>query len=157
MPETDEYLLHRCSHSRPFPAIPCAATVSSRPLLLHLEAQAVCDHGDELAIGGLALGGVDGVAEVLLQRLQVAAVPGHLDGVADIAGRSRPAIGSASATFSNPCSIGLSVALNSSPLLGRLYCIKNAWLLSNLETYEYSLFIINVYGFGVKYTNFCHK
>ena len=67
MLETDEYLLHRCSHSRPLPAIPCAATVSSRPLLLHLEAEAVGDHGDEFAIGGLALGGVDGVAEILLQ------------------------------------------------------------------------------------------
>ena len=108
-----------------FPASPCAARGSSRPLLLHLEAQAVCDHGDEFTIGGLALGGVDGIAEVLLQRLQIAAVPGHLDGVADIAGRFRPANGSASATLFIPSSIALSVALSPSHLLGRLYSIKN--------------------------------
>src|SRR5699024_4919609 len=39
--------------------------------------------GDELAVGGLALDVGDGVAEELLQRLDVAAVPGDLDGVAD--------------------------------------------------------------------------
>ena len=48
------------------------------PLLL-LELEAVGDHGDEFRIGGLALGGVDGVAEVALQGLQIAPVPGYLD------------------------------------------------------------------------------
>ena len=47
------------------------------------EADAVGDHGNELTVGGLALGGVDGVAEIALQRLQIAPIPRHLDGVAD--------------------------------------------------------------------------
>ena len=51
--------------------------------LAALEHQPVCDHGDELGVGGLALGAVDGVAEITLQRFQIAPVPCHLDGVAD--------------------------------------------------------------------------
>ena len=51
--------------------------------LLSLEGEGVCDHGDELRIRGFSLGVGDRVAEVLLQNLDVAAVPGHLDGMAD--------------------------------------------------------------------------
>ena len=52
-------------------------------LALDLQGEPVCDHGDKFRVGGLSLGAVDGVAEILLQRLQVAPVPGHLNGVAD--------------------------------------------------------------------------
>ena len=45
--------------------------------------QAVRDHGDELRIRGLALDVRHRVAEELLQHLDVAAVPGDLDRVAD--------------------------------------------------------------------------
>ena len=48
-----------------------------------LQNEPVTDHRNEFTIGGLALGVGDGVAKVLLQGLQVAPVPGHLDGVAD--------------------------------------------------------------------------
>ena len=41
------------------------------------------DHGDKLAVGGLAPGRVDGVAEVVLQHLHISPVPRHLDGMAD--------------------------------------------------------------------------
>ena len=43
----------------------------------------VCDHRDEFRIRGLALDIAHRVAEVFLQHLDVAAVPGDLDGVAD--------------------------------------------------------------------------
>ena len=48
-----------------------------------LELQAVGNQGDELTVGGLSLGIADGVAEEALQGVQVAPVPGYLDGVAD--------------------------------------------------------------------------
>ena len=48
-----------------------------------LELQAVGDEGDELAVRRLALRVRHRVAEEALQRLQVAAVPRDLDGVAD--------------------------------------------------------------------------
>ena len=48
-----------------------------------LELQAVGDEGDEFAVRRLALRVRHGVAEEALQRLQVAAVPRDLDGVAD--------------------------------------------------------------------------
>ena len=54
--------------------------------LLLLEAQMVRDHRDELAVGGLALDVRHRVAEELLQHLDVAAVPGDLDRVADFQG-----------------------------------------------------------------------
>ena len=38
---------------------------------------------NKFAIGGLSLGAIDGVAEVLLQRLQIAPIPGNFDGMAD--------------------------------------------------------------------------
>ena len=51
--------------------------------VLLLQSQPVGDHGDELAVGGLALGVGNRVPEILLKGLQVATVPGHLNGVAD--------------------------------------------------------------------------
>ena len=50
---------------------------------LELELQLVCDEGDELGIGGLSLCVGNRVAEKSLQSIQIASVPGHLDGVAD--------------------------------------------------------------------------
>ena len=58
----------------------------SPPRLLLAKGQRVRDHGDELRIGGLALDVRHRIAEVLLQHLDVAPVPGHLDGVADFQG-----------------------------------------------------------------------
>ena len=64
-----------------------AAGVSARraspPRLLLPQREGVRDHGDELGIRGLALDVRHRVAEELLQHLDVAAVPSHLDGVAD--------------------------------------------------------------------------
>ena len=51
--------------------------------LLSLEGESVCDHGDALAVRGLSLHVADRIAEILLQDLDVAPIPGHLDGVAD--------------------------------------------------------------------------
>ena len=48
-----------------------------------LELQFVCNQGDELGIGGLSFGVGHRVAEEPLQRIQIAPVPGHLDGVPD--------------------------------------------------------------------------
>ena len=62
--------------------------------LLSLEGEGVCDHGDELRIRRFSLGVGDRVTEVLLQDLDVAAVPGHLDGVADFRDL-RPELGDA--------------------------------------------------------------
>ena len=44
------------------------------------------DHGDELRIGGFSLDVADGISEEFLQRVEVAAVPRHLDGVANFQG-----------------------------------------------------------------------
>ena len=52
-------------------------------LFFALELETVGDHSNELRIRGLALGVGDGIAEILLQGLQIAAVPSHLDGVTD--------------------------------------------------------------------------
>ena len=49
------------------------------------QTQAVGDHGDELGIRGLALDVRHGVAEKLLQHLDIASVPRDLDGMADCA------------------------------------------------------------------------
>ena len=50
---------------------------------LQLKLQFVCDKGDEFGIGGLSLGIADGVAKEALEGIQVAPIPGHLDGVAN--------------------------------------------------------------------------
>ena len=50
---------------------------------LQLKLQFVSDQGDKIRIRRLSLGIADGVAEKSLQRIQVASVPGHFDGVAD--------------------------------------------------------------------------
>lgn len=55
----------------------------SCPLLLALQLQPVSDHGDELRIGWLALGGIHRVSKVLLQGFQVAPIPCYLNGVAN--------------------------------------------------------------------------
>ena len=52
-------------------------------LALDLQCQPISDHGDEFAVGGLSLGTVYGVAEVLLEGFQIAPIPSHLDGMAD--------------------------------------------------------------------------
>ena len=52
-------------------------------LALDLQGEPVCDHGDKFAVGGLSLGAVDRVAKVLLESLQISAIPCHLDGMAD--------------------------------------------------------------------------
>ena len=67
----------------PNPAIHCAASVCSPYGVLAFEGKIVSDHGDKFAIRGFSLDAADGVAEVALQNLHVAAVPGDLDGVAD--------------------------------------------------------------------------
>ena len=48
-----------------------------------MQAQFIGDHGDELAVGGLAPGVVDGIAEVGVQHVHVAPVPSHFNGMAD--------------------------------------------------------------------------
>ena len=50
---------------------------------LELKLELVRNQGDELRIGGLALGVADGVAEEALQGIQIPSVPGYLDSVAD--------------------------------------------------------------------------
>ena len=45
--------------------------------------QLVRNQGDEFRIGGFSLGIADGVAEEALQGIQIAPIPGHLDGVPD--------------------------------------------------------------------------
>ena len=59
--------------------IPCAVRLFALRALFLLQPNSVCDHGDELAVRGFALGVGHGIAEVALQRLQIAAVPGYLD------------------------------------------------------------------------------
>ena len=51
-------------------------------LLVLIQPHLVGDHGDELAVGGLAAQVVDGVAEIRVQGIHIAPVPCHLDGVA---------------------------------------------------------------------------
>ena len=50
---------------------------------LQLKLQFVSNQGDELGIGGFSFGIADGIAEKSLQRIQITAVPGNLDGVPD--------------------------------------------------------------------------
>ena len=58
-------------------------SVLRRLRALELQLQLVRDQGNELRIGGLALGIGNRVAEEPLQGIQVATVPGYLDGVTD--------------------------------------------------------------------------
>ena len=50
---------------------------------LQLQLELVRNQGDELRIGGLALGVGYRIAEESLQGIQIPSVPGNLDGVAD--------------------------------------------------------------------------
>ena len=50
---------------------------------LELKLELVRNQGDELRIGGLALGVADGVAEEPLEGIQIPSVPGYLDGMTD--------------------------------------------------------------------------
>ena len=68
--------------------------VSPRGHLLFAQGNAVRDHRDALRIRGLSLHVADRVAEDALERLDIAAVPGDLDGVADFRD-FRPEIGDA--------------------------------------------------------------
>ena len=97
----------------------------------------VRDHGDELGIRRLALDVRHRVAEELLQHLDVAAVPGDLDRMADFRDfrpeRGARALrlltqgrGSRKSRF-----IGLFIGLNFGDLLGWLYDSTSASLLSN--------------------------
>ena len=63
---------------------PGTVSENHRLAVSHLQRQPVSDHGDEFAIRRFTLGIAHRVAEVLLQRLQVTPVPGHLNGVADL-------------------------------------------------------------------------
>ena len=51
--------------------------------VLAFEGKIVRDHRDKFAIRRFSLDARDGVAEESLQGLHIAAVPGHLDGMAD--------------------------------------------------------------------------
>ena len=48
-----------------------------------LQAEIVCDHGDEFRIGGLPAGILNGVAEKAVQHVQIAPIPSHLDSMAN--------------------------------------------------------------------------
>ena len=48
-----------------------------------MELELVRNERNKLRIGGLALGGINGVAKEALQGIQVSPVPGHFDGMAD--------------------------------------------------------------------------
>ena len=61
----------------------CRASEIAHFGVFELQLQPVGNQGDELRIGGLAFRIGDGISEDALQRLQIAAIPGHLDGVAD--------------------------------------------------------------------------
>src|SRR5699024_9702118 len=50
---------------------------------LELELEIVRDHGDEFRVGRFAAGVADGVAEEGVEHIDISAVPGDLDGVAD--------------------------------------------------------------------------
>ena len=50
---------------------------------LELELQAVGNQGDEFRIGGLPFGIAHGIPKEPLQGIQIAPIPGYLDGVAD--------------------------------------------------------------------------
>ena len=52
-------------------------------MLTALQCQTVREHRNELAVRGLSLGDGDGIAEILLQCLQIATIPRHLNGMTD--------------------------------------------------------------------------
>ena len=60
---------------------------------LELKLQFIRNQGDELGIGGLALGVAHGIAKEPLEGIQIPSVPGHLNGMAD--GPLHPGRGSA--------------------------------------------------------------
>ena len=51
--------------------------------VFQLQLELIGDEGDELAVGGLAFCVGNCIAEEALEGIQVAPVPGHLDGMAD--------------------------------------------------------------------------
>ena len=96
---------------------PCAVRLFALRALFLLQPNSVCDHGDELAVCGLALGVGHGIAEVALQRLQIAAIPGYLD----IFRACALKMGGRGCTVFSEQFITLFEALNISHLLGCLY------------------------------------
>ena len=52
--------------------------------VLSPQTNAVGDHGHKLAVGRFAAGAVDGVAEEGVQHVHIAAIPCHLNGMADL-------------------------------------------------------------------------
>ena len=48
-----------------------------------MQLQFICNQGDEFRIGGFSLGITDRVPKEALQSVQIAPVPGHLNGMAD--------------------------------------------------------------------------
>ena len=61
--------------------------------LAFIQPHLIRDHGDELRVCGLSAQVMDGVAEVAVQRVHIAPVPCHLNGMAD--GALHPAGGGA--------------------------------------------------------------
>ena len=51
--------------------------------LLYILLHHIGHTGDELAVGGFAAAGGDGVAKVFFQGIQIAPAPGHFDQMAD--------------------------------------------------------------------------
>ena len=49
--------------------------------------QLVRNQGDEFRIGGLSLGIADGVAKESLQGVQIAPIPGYLDGATSLSSK----------------------------------------------------------------------
>ena len=50
---------------------------------LQLKLELVSDQGNKLRIRRFSLGIADGIAEKTLQRIQIAPIPGHFDGMPD--------------------------------------------------------------------------
>ena len=65
------------------PETRCAQSELGHVLSLELKLEFVRNQGDELRIGGLTFGVGYGVAKEFLQGVQIAPIPGNLDGVAD--------------------------------------------------------------------------
>ena len=85
---------------------------------LILEPEIIRDHRNKLRIGGLSSVVLNGVPKITVQRIHVASVPRHLDGVADGAQ-----------------SIGLLVGLNTLYLLGCLILPHHSHSVKR-QTYE---------------------
>ena len=117
--------------------------------LLLFEREMVRDHRDELAVRRLALDVRHRIAEELLQHLDVAAVPGDLDRVADFRD-FRPERGDALSAFlmqgrgsGESRFIGLFIGLCLPCLLGCLYDSTLRFLLSNFQAYQHKQNIHN--------------